>query len=211
MLGIEQSSVPLGVATVVVPLAGYFFLLGILNSRGHPQVLSGRRDFAMLTAALSPVFVLPAANWLGVSLWVVAFAAVTLSLSIWALAPRGSSWVIYNIPRRRVGEVIARALDQAGFNYEASDGGYRTIEGVKVILSCFPLLQNVTVRIVDGDREVAARFYRALEAELSGIRVQSSPMGVAMLLVATVMLVAPLTLVAHRAGEIVRILTDLLQ
>ena len=34
------------IVTVVMPVAVYFLILGLLNSRRHPQLLTGRRDFA---------------------------------------------------------------------------------------------------------------------------------------------------------------------
>ncbi|MGB2822184.1 MAG: hypothetical protein WBF17_14465, partial [Phycisphaerae bacterium] len=57
--------VSLRIATVVVPVALYFLVLGLLNSRPRPQLLRGRRDFALLIVALSPLFVLPVLHWAG--------------------------------------------------------------------------------------------------------------------------------------------------
>ncbi len=51
---------------------------------------------------------------------------------------------------------------------------------------------------------------RILELSLQTVSAETSPSAVALLLVATAMLLAPLTLMANHAGEIVRILTDLL-
>jgi len=211
MLGTDHISTSLGVATVVVPVAFYFLLLGLLNSRGHPQILSGRRDFALLTVALCPIFALPVLNWMGVSVLTVVSTVAVVAAGVWAMAPRGRSWVIYNLSQARARDAVARALDQACCEYRATKNGFVTSDGAKVELSGFSLLQNVTVKMLDADAVTAGRFARALESQLSRIRVQASPMAVTMLLVATAMLVAPLTLVAHRAGEIVRILTDLLQ
>ena len=51
---------------------------------------------------------------------------------------------------------------------------------------------------------------RALAGRMELLSAQTTPMAMAMLLVATTMLVAPLAMVAPRAVEIVRILTGLL-
>jgi hypothetical protein len=43
MAGIEQLGISLRIAMVVVPVALYFLILGLLNSRPCPQLLRGRR------------------------------------------------------------------------------------------------------------------------------------------------------------------------
>ena len=70
------------IATVVVPVAVYFLVLGLLNSRPHPQLLSGRLDFALLTAAISPLFAVPVLRYFGISLLSVA-TAVALGLYLY--------------------------------------------------------------------------------------------------------------------------------
>jgi len=63
ILSTGQLSASLRVAAVVVPVAVYFLVLGLLNSRRHPQLLRARRDFLLLIAALCPLFVLPVLEW----------------------------------------------------------------------------------------------------------------------------------------------------
>ena len=63
MLAMGQLDVSQRMATVVVPVALYFLALGLLNSRRCPQLLRGRRDFALLIVALCPLFVCPALGW----------------------------------------------------------------------------------------------------------------------------------------------------
>ena len=60
ILGSADLGSTVRVATVVVPVAVYFLILGLLNSRRRPQMLSGRLDFALMITALSPLFLVPA-------------------------------------------------------------------------------------------------------------------------------------------------------
>jgi hypothetical protein len=79
-----------------------------------------------------------------------------------------------------------------------------------VEFSSFSLLRNVTVRMTGCDHRTAQLFEQALAGRMELLSAQTTPMAMAMLLVATTMLVAPLAMVAPRAVEIVRILTGLL-
>lgn len=198
------------IATLVVPVAVYFLILGLLNSRRRPQLLSGRLDFALLIAALSPLVVLPVLRWWGPSAPMVA-STVGVAAAIALLVPRRDTWVIYNLPARDARDAVGQALRAIGAEFEAHDDGFRlpACRG-DVRIGAFPLLRNVSIRISGADEQLTARFVSALGQVLAGRQVETSPMAVSMLLVATGMLVAPLALVAHRASEIVRLLTNLL-
>ncbi len=208
----DQLTVPVDIATLVVPVGLYFLVLGLLNSRRHPQLLRGRSDFALLLVALSPLFALPAISYVGVSpLTVLAITAVVVG-AIWALAPRGETWVIYNTPLDQGARAVEQALTAMDLHAARNRRGVFRLRGkdATIEISSFSLLRNVSIRLRGGDVSLGRRFEGELAGVLSEIRTEPSPMGVGLLLVATAMLVAPLTLVAHRAGEIVRILTDLL-
>jgi len=211
MLGSEYIDIWARVTAVVVPVAVYFLLLGLLNSRRHPQLLTGRRDFALLVVALGPLFVLPALAALGPSLGSAALVVAAMATAVLLLAPGRGSWVVYNVPSAQGREAVARALGRLGLPAEPFAGGFRLGENGPVVqISDFPLLRNVTVRLRGGGPELARRFESALGGVLAEVHAETSPMAVSLLLVATAMLVTPLGMVAHRAGEIVRLLTGLL-
>ncbi|MDY6914380.1 MAG: hypothetical protein SVT52_07995 [Planctomycetota bacterium] len=208
MLSVEQFGGSAGIATMVVPVAVYFLILGLLNSRRHPQLLTSRRDFAMLLAALSPLFVLPAVGHSPTTLLAV---AATLAGAIVLLAPRGKSWVIYNMPPAQARNCIARSLRAIGLQPKSRPDGFDIEhDSAFVRISGFWLVRNVSVRLVGGSEELAGRFQASLAKTLSQVRAETTPMAVSLLLVATAMMVAPLALMAHRVPEIVRLLTDLL-
>lgn len=208
----QQLIVPLHIATVVVPVAVYFLVLGLLNSRRHPQLLRGRRDFALLVIALSPLFALPALSYIGISPLTVVGVAAAVGGLVWAMAPRGESWVIYNTALPQAARAVEQALTAMGLHTARSRRHVFRLQGqdATIEVTSFSLLRNVSIRLRGGDAPLARRFERELAVVLGEIRTEPHPMAVGLLLVATAMLVAPLALVAHRAGEIVRILTDLL-
>ena len=199
------------VATVVAPVALYFLILGLLNSRRHPQLLTGRRDFALLIIALTPLFALPALYYAGVSFPVVALSAMVVAGGVALLAPRGRSWVIYNMSIGEARRTLTDALGALGLPVRTEGAGLK-IEGsdARVVVGGFPLLRNVSVRLVGGDEKLARRIERELARRLAAVSAETSPTAVALLLVATAMLIGPLTLVADRVPEMVRIITDLL-
>ncbi len=207
----EHLAVPLRIAIVVVPVAVYFLILGLFNSRRHPLLLSGRCDFALLIAAMSPLFVLPLLEVVGVSPATLLVVLAGMAGCIRILRPAKRTWVIYNITEREANRIVGDALRSLGMEITAREKGFELVEqGATVDVNGFSLLRNVSVRIRGGDDDLPRRLQLQLSRRVSSIRAEVSPMAVALLLVATGMLVAPLTLMAHRAVEIVRILTDLL-
>ena len=209
MLAGPTISPPMEIAAIMAPVAVYFLALGLLNSRAHPQLLSGRLDFAILTIAISPLFLLPLWTWLGPSVGFLLVAGVVLGAGALLLAPRGKSWVIYNVRVAEARAAVASALRRMGL--EATDaGGLYDLGDARVQVGAFPPLRNATVRLLGGDHELARRFERALWEVLRSCEVPTSRMAVSLLLVAATMLAAPLAMMAHRVPEIVRLLTDLL-
>ena len=209
MTGFGDLHISLRIVTVMVPVALYFLILGLLNSRRHPQLLSGRRDFLLLLVALCPVLILPMAYGTISAWWLLPAVGGLVSGAVLLVPPR-SSWVIYNITAGEARRAVARALRDAELPFEPEGGNFRLCHG-RVRLSPFPLLRNVSVRVVGSPGADGRRFAAALSETLRSVPAETTPMTMAWLLVATAMLLAPLAMVAPRAGEIVRILTGILQ
>ncbi len=201
----------LRVTAVVAPVAAYFLILGLLNSRFRPQLLTARLDFALLVTPLVPLVLIPVLEYIGTVAGLVV-ACVAMLAAFVLLAPGRGEWVIYNMPvgqgrravRRAFERAVAADVREAGDDLENADSTAR------VEISSFPLLRNLSVALRGGDEALRRRLESELSAEVGTVEARTSPMAVALLLVATGMLVLPLTLVAPRAGEIVRLLTDLL-
>ncbi|MDP6635478.1 MAG: hypothetical protein QGG42_11300 [Phycisphaerae bacterium] len=210
LLGSEYFGASVRVATVIVPIAGYFFILGLLNTRRRPQILTGRLDFSLLMLALCPGFVLPVLERFGLTPVSATAAMVVLAAGVWFLGPRGRSWVVYNLSPDQADRVLRRAMDALSWRYSATSDGYSVEEhDINLRVSGFWVLHNVSVHLTGGSDATCRDFARELGAAVSRISARAQAMAVAMLLVSIGMLVAPLAMVAHRVPEIVRLLADL--
>ena len=212
MMGFSQTSLAIQLTTVVVPVAVYFLVIGLLNTRRCPQVLSGRQDFALLFVAICPLFVLPILDALGHTGLAMAVAAGVVVAGIGLLAPRGRTWVIYNIRAARGREIASKCLDRMGAGYRAEKARLILDDGRgQVLLGGFAMLKNVSIRLEGFGDADADDFQRLLHQNLGRCEAEPNPMAVGLLMVATAMLVAPVTFMAHRGvPELVRMLTGLL-
>jgi len=210
----EQLGLAVQAAVVMAPVAVYFFLLGLLNSQRCPQLLSGRADFFLLTAAKLPIFCLPVLMHLGASFGALVLAIAAMATAAALLAPaRSGQWGVYNISAGEALRAAERALGLMGEPFRR-DG--RKLEcpraGVTLRLRPLALLRNVTFSAVgDDSRGFSGRFQARLSSELQQVPTTVSPMASAFLLLATALMVAPLGLFADRMPEVVRILTDLVR
>ncbi len=197
------------IAAVVLPVAVYFGVLGLLNTRRRPQLLSGRHDVTLLIIALSPLFAVPAVNLAGGAPWAMIVAVAAIAAVV-VLAGRGDSWVIYNISADQARDVVAGALQRLGAGFSADTNGFRLDSGGHIRISSFSLLRNVSIRLDGVDAKFSGRFVAAMSRRLALCTAEASPMAVSMLLVAIAMMVAPLAMMAPQVPEIVRALTNLL-
>ena len=211
-LGLQQLDASLRVATLVAPVVLYFLLLGVLNTRRTPQLLTGKQDLAMLLLALSPLAIGPVMNWLG-SGWPTVAALAGLAVAAYLiLMPRRRTWVIYNLPPADAPRLLADALADLGHD-TAVTGDRIVVDGdaATIDVSSFPVIRNVTLRLTPDNDALADDLEEALAGRLARREAEPSPMAVAILLVATGMAVAPLALLAHHTPELVRLLGDLLR
>lgn len=209
LLGAEQLVLPLRIATVVAPIGLYFLVLGLLNSRRTPQLVTGRLDFALLLGALSPLVVLPLTAAFGLSLGAALLLAAAAVLA-GTLLSGPATWVIYNIDAEDARGTVAESLRSLDIAFTPKAGGFDLPGGAYVQVTPFALLRNVSIRVKGGDSALQARLFDELCSRLGRVASPTTPMAVSLLLVATAMLVLPLTLVANRVPEIVRIVTDLI-
>ena len=158
MLASGNFDLSVRVATVVVPVALYFLVLGLLNTRRNPQVLSGRLDFGLLMGALSPLFIVPVLHMIGITHASVAAACGVVACGILLLAPRGQTWVVYNASLDEAEHAVASALRTMGCSWHQVGRVFR-IDGTDqtVHVTHFPMLRNVSVRLV-GCPEAGVRF-----------------------------------------------------
>ena len=208
----EQLSTTLRIATIVIPIALYFLLLGMLNTRRHPQMLSARQDFALLLLALCPLGFQPAMLYFGGGLLTMLCCTGVIGVVIYLLAPRGKAWVVYNIPFKKGRDTIASVLENMGHSPIRTRRGVDVDSGFAYVeIGSFPILRNISLRLMGGSEEMWETFENNLSARVNKIEAQQSPMAVSLLVVATLVIITPMMLVAQHAPEIVRLLTSLLQ
>ncbi len=209
-------------ALTIGPIAVYFLALGYLNAHSRPRVLSGRSDFVLLAIVFFPVclwalFLLANLPWM--LLATLAFAAALAGY--WMTPRRRSCWVVYNVTERQFRRALDAALDSLGHaarDLPAARPGHPTVEvaplGLRITVSPFPLLANVTCRFerTDGqpvDDARVAPLRDALVGQLQRVHTLPSASAAAFLLIGTAMLSAPLLMMASRMDEIVRVVSDL--
>ena len=212
MIAGEYFSTQMHLAAVVAPVAVYFLILGLLNSRKHPQLITGRQDVVLLAAALSPALILPLADYLGgTAPAMLAVALAALAVGVLSRGASSGSYVVYNLTHKQAQQALERALRGLNIRYECQGRRINLSDHDAYLeVSSFALLRNVSIRMRQGNPDLCRRLAAQLGGVLGGIEAQTSSMAVGLLIVATALLLAPLVTVVHRAPEIVRILTDLL-
>ena len=209
VLASEYLGISMGITTAVVPVAVYFLVIGLLNSRRHPQLVNGRTDFAMLMAAICPIFVFPLLDQFQMGLPLMAAATLLFVGVIWLIGPGNRTLVIYNLSTEEAMRAIDSTLVAMGVSFEAGADSYLLKDcDAEIRLSGFPMLRNVSFRFVGGSYDFVRNFQGQLEYSLNRLEVQTSPMAAGLMLVATAMLAVPMALMAHRVPEIVRLLAD---
>jgi len=220
MLGFEQLTFQMRLAAIVLPVALYFLVLGLLNSRKHPQLLTSRQDFVLLMMALSPLVLVPALGVLHGG-WGVAVAAGVLGgLGTLLLTdPFGGRWVIYNVPPEQAVGMMERCLSHLGVHARPTATGLEFTEPradqsageTRVVLEIrpFPLLRNVSLHLRNASPRFTRQFREELSRQLTAMEPPITPMAMGLLIVATAMMIAPLAMVVQKAPDLVRLLTDL--
>lgn len=210
-LAVDQLQKSLQIATLVAPAALYFLILGYLNTRRRPQLLSGASDSALLTAPFIPLL-LGILFPLGASGAAGGLGLLLVFLVGWkALSGRRKSWVIYNLSTERVRNEIVAVLEGTARKKIRLRGSRVFAEnGLVLEVDSFPLLRSVSIRLQSGDEDSWNDFSAALSDRIGTLETDPSPMAVTLLLVATAMIVAPLALIAPHTPQIVRLLGDLL-
>jgi len=215
MLGSWQLKLSLQIATVAIPVALYFLILGLLNSQRKPQILSERLDLSLLLAAFSPLYLTPLLRWIGAPP-VGVFITVAIMIGGIALAAPGAKrgWVVYNISTKKLLQSLSRSLRRANLPFERRGDEFLLEMGPRIRISPFPLLRNVSIAIEGVDeahRPAVQRFEAELRRGLGQVEVTASPMAASFVLIATAMIVVPLVFMAGRMPEMVRLLTDMVR
>lgn len=184
---------PLRLAIACVPLAAYLMLLGVLNLRTRPALVSGAADLAALGMAMTGfVFVGPIELFhlsamvadLGNFVWLfwLVFYWVGLALAALLLRPR---LVVYNVSVDELRPAVADAARQIDPEARwAGDSLSLPRLGVELHLEGFGLMRNTSLVSSGGDQSLEGwlRFRRAIQRTTTGIAVRPNPRSISFFL-----------------------------
>lgn len=209
LLADQTTAMTMQAAAIIAPVGLYFFILGLINSRPTPQVVSSRTDFFVLVFLIGPVFVLPILTITGLSLVLSGLVIVLMGILLWVLSGSADSWVIYNTSETLAHDIISQVLEDMGLAYKRVYGEYRlTSPNVTVQVSSFAILRNVSVKITGANRDVVHEFESRMVGYYSSVRARTSMMAVTLMLLSMAMLSAPMLMIAHHAPQIAQIISD---
>jgi len=217
MDSVQQVVVVLKVLVLVAPIAVYFMVLGLLNSQPTPRLVNARSDFLLLTTAVCPLLLAPAAplsrHGYG---WVLLPLFAVLGLAMWALLPKhDSGWVIYNLSAARARVLLQRCLSELGWAHRLVDGKLEVPDrGLDIRLSALPALRNVTCHLAfhqaaDSHRTTAL-LRRKLDAALARQQLLPSLAGSCLMILGVAMMILPLWMMSRHSEAIAEVVTRLL-
>lgn len=175
---------PLRFAIAAAPLAAYLILLGLVNLRRRPLLVTGAGDVATLGAALTGLaFIGPIALFrpeeatveLGDYIWLflLAFYWLWLTLIVMVCRPR---LVIYNLTAEELRPVLSQAARQIDATCRwAGEGLTLPRIGVHVHIDSFSWMRNTSLVASGGQQDLAGwrRLTKAVERAIR--RVETPP------------------------------------
>lgn len=211
---------PFRFTIAVIPLASYVLVLGAINARRRPLVVSGGNDLSALGLALAGlVFVGPielfrpeaATGELGNYIWpvLVVFYGLVVTLVVLLSRPR---IVVYNVSQEELHPFLAETA--ARLDPDARWAGNHLCLprlGVQCHLDSLDLMRNVSiassggVQNYDGWRQLC----RSLAESLVEVRVQPNPRAIGFLLIAAILLTTSLTSLLRNPVELAQALEEL--
>lgn len=179
---------PLRFAIAVVPLAAYLILIGLVNSRRRPVVVTGAGDLATLGFALTGVALIgpislfrpeAATSELGNYVWLflLAFYWLWITLIVMLCRPR---LVVYNLSADELRPILSdalRQLDESG-RWAGTSLSLPTI-GVQAHLDTLAWMRNTSLVSSGGRQDLAGwrRLSRFIERSLRGREIRTAGRG----------------------------------
>lgn len=179
---------PLRFAIAVIPLASYLLLIGWVNRRSKPLLVSGASDLATLGAALTGIALIgpielfrpeAATAQLGNAIWLflAIFYWLWIALLVMLCRPR---LVIYNLTSDEVRPALVEAVSQVDDSARwAGDSLLLPKLGVQLHLDSQPWMR-VTCLISSGGKQDLVgwrRLAKALDRSLRSVKVTPAPRG----------------------------------
>ena len=210
LLSVKDMLMSFSLAQIIVPVATYFLILGLLNCRRRPQMLTGLEDAFVLCGAMSMFFWPAMTAWLGGKVFMMVFAGVLVSGEGVYLRYRPRSWVVYNLPVPQARRLVLEVLTELGWAFDDTSEDILLPGDQRISVEGFAALRNATVRLHGAPPEHSQVFAAMLAGRLARAESQVSVMASMMVVVAVCMLAAVATAVAPHGPEIVRQITEFL-
>jgi hypothetical protein len=206
----------------LVPIALYLIVLGAINLRRQPYLLSGTREVALLGLALSglaaigPVmlfFPLQAASQFGSWIWVILGMFYLLLIMLWMLLAR-PRLVIYNTTTAQVRALLAEVA--GGLDPQsrwAGDSLSLPNLNVQLYVESFDWMRNVAIVSGGGQQNLAGwqTLENGLRRVLCEITVPRNPRGYSMLATGLLVLASIGLLVMRNPQAVAQGLWQMLQ
>jgi hypothetical protein len=187
----------------VTPIAMYLVLVGLINLRRRPYVVTGARESMLVGLALSGLAIIgpmelffpqQAANQFGAYVWLLLVAFYGMLLLLWILVAR-PRLVVYNISSTQVRAVLSEAALKLDSDARwAGDCLALPRLNVQLHVESFETMRNVT--LIGAGNDQSYTNWRRLEGSLRGaikeITVPRNPRGYSFLIVG-LLLMAGLT------------------
>ncbi|MEN6458667.1 MAG: hypothetical protein ABFC63_07025 [Thermoguttaceae bacterium] len=164
---------PIPFCLAIGPVAVYLLLLGMVNLRRRPVMMSGVRDAALLAVALSGLvtvgplrllFPMEAAVRYSAYLWLVLLAPYAMCVVLWLLMLR-PRLVLYNMSADKLRPVLAEVAGQLDATARwAGDCLTLPALGVQLYIESFASLGTVSLCSAGGNQNYAG--WRRLESSL---------------------------------------------
>jgi hypothetical protein len=194
----------LRLAIAVIPLASYLLVLGAINARRRPLVVSGSSDtFALGTALVGLAFVGPielfrpqaATAELGNYIWLALVVLYGLFVLLVTLLSRPRI-VVYNVSQEELHSFLAETAARLDPDARWA-GNHLSLPrlGVQLHLDGLELMRNVSLSSSGGQQDVDGwhKLTRALAESVKNVHVKPNPRAIGFLLVAVVLFATSLT------------------
>jgi hypothetical protein len=204
---------PLRLAIALLPLGAYLLLVGAVNLRRRPVLVSGGRDLLALGAALSglvfvgPLDLLrpePATAEFGNFVWLLLLAFYWLWLVLIVLLAR-PRLIAYNASAEELHPILAEAASRLDPDARWAGNSLALPElGVQLHLESYHLMRNVSLissggqQDLDGWRQLA----RELATSLRRVRVKPNPRGAAIVAVSLLLIAVSVSQILRHPVEL---------
>ena len=202
----------------LMPVAGYFLTLGLVNCQAQPRLIGARTDFFVLTAVFCPLLLWPAPALLARGpvgqLALVAGLGTGVLVFRRLLPPRDRGWVVYNISGHRLHRLLVASFHALGWSWQRRGDRYELPAcGLGVVISGYTFLRSAAIHLepLEERREPfdAHRLRAELELRLRQQQLLPSLTGSCLLLLGVCVLIVPLWMMSRHMDAIVELMQKL--